>query len=263
MLRETLTSVERQMLERLREIRRKFRHAGDKGATVEEVFRDFLREYLPRRLAVGHGEIIDTNERRSGQTDVVIVNDDHPFTFTNNHPGVFFIEGVSAAGEIKTVLNSSHLQSTLTASEKYKTLRVNHSRGTMIHANESDRERFYSCPPYFMVAFESELKLPAIVETIRSKCPTVDLRPYPSVDAVFVLNEGWAINFGDGKGAYQYQVPSGASHQGWACQRSESAIFDCLAWLSAVMPRMIRYHPIIVSYMVSDEPPFGHGSKGD
>lgn len=249
------------MLERLREIRAKYHHASDKGVSVEGVFREFLRQYLPRRLAVGHGEIIDTHANRSGQTDVVIVSDDHPFTFTENEPGIFFIEGVSASGEVKTILNSSHLQASISASKKFKTLRNNHARGTTIFTNESDRERFYNCPPNFLVAFESELALSTVVNSIQSQYPTTDSKPYPGIDAVFVLNEGWAINFGDGEGAFKLQVPSGESHQGWAFQKSESVMFDCLAWLSAVMPRTNQPSPIIVRYMLPEQPPYGPCEK--
>jgi len=115
MLRNILHSVEQQMSAQLSEIRAKFTQSGDKGTSIEDVFRTFLRQYLPRRLAIGHGEIIDRNSSRSGQTDVVVVNDDHPFTFTPDKPGIFFIEGVSAVGEVKTVLNSTHLNSIIAA----------------------------------------------------------------------------------------------------------------------------------------------------
>lgn len=94
MLRDKISALESQMRARLDEIRATYEHAGDKGASVEDSFRTFLREYLPRRLDIGHGEIIDTENRRSKQTDIVIVTEDHPLTFTPSAPGLFFIDGV-------------------------------------------------------------------------------------------------------------------------------------------------------------------------
>jgi hypothetical protein len=104
MLQEKIASVEAQMRAKLAEVRASLSHAGSKGSQVEEIWRAFLREYLPRRLDVGYGEIIDSHDNRSSQTDIVIVNEDHPFTFTRDQPGLFFIEGVSAVGEVKTRL---------------------------------------------------------------------------------------------------------------------------------------------------------------
>jgi hypothetical protein len=254
MLRNILHSVEQQMSAQLSEIRAKFTQSGDKGTSIEDVFRTFLRQYLPRRLAIGHGEIIDRNSSRSGQTDVVVVNDDHPFTFTPDKPGIFFIEGVSAVGEVKTVLNSTHLNSIIAASRKFKALRITHAKGTMIHTNPSDRERFYTCPPYFLFAFESELSFPTIIDTLNAAAPDITAQPYPLVDAVFVMNKGWAVNFGDGQGGFQFVTPEGKPMSGWVWQPAEFVLFECLAWLSAVMPHMVRYEPVIIGYMIPHKP---------
>jgi len=147
MLREKFAAIESQMRGKLDEIRATLEHPGDKGTSIEEVFRGFMREYLPRRLDVGHGEILDSEHRRSKQTDLVVVNEDHPLTFPPNQPGLFFIEGVCAAGEIKTVLNSSGLDKAIENSLQFKQLEAVPGKGTLIHTNPSDQERFYKSPP--------------------------------------------------------------------------------------------------------------------
>lgn len=112
-LKAKIAAVEEQMRAKLAEIRATLRHAGGKGQQVEEEIRSFLREYLPRRLEVGHGEIIDTSGARSSETDVIIVTDDHPFTFARDLPGLFFVEGVCGVGEVKAVLGPDELADTL------------------------------------------------------------------------------------------------------------------------------------------------------
>jgi len=94
-------------------IRARFEQSGNKGSSVEEVMRSFLRDYLPRRLEVGHGEVIDTFGQRSRQTDVVLATEDHPYTFKPESPGLFFVEGVAAAAEVKSVLTSGELDGAL------------------------------------------------------------------------------------------------------------------------------------------------------
>jgi hypothetical protein len=158
LFRDLVKQSEQQMAERLAEARTKFEHSGDRGSAGAEVpFRSFLAEFLPRDQSLGQGEIVDTAGNRSGQTDVVVAAADHPFLFTADSPGLFLIEGVSAAGEIKTVLTSSELGKALENAARFKQLRPAHVQGSMIHANQSDIARFYDGRPYFLVAFESQL----------------------------------------------------------------------------------------------------------
>jgi len=250
MLKDKITAVEVQMKAKLEEARATFTHPGDKGTSVEDSFRAFLRQYLPRRLEVGNGEIIDRKGRRSGQTDVVIVNEDHPFTFTPDLPGLFFIEGVCAAGEVKTNLTSTELKKALENSCQFKQLEVDPGQGTMVSTNPSDLKRFYKCPPWFLVAFESQLTLSRIQTEIEDFESKNLVESSKLVDAVFILSQGYLINFGDGEGSLQFKTPEGISLGGWHWQNSDSALFYLLGWLSAVMPRMIRFEPILPKYIL-------------
>lgn len=250
MLKNKIVAVEAQMKKKLEEIRSTFAQSGDKGTSVEDSFRKFLHQYLPRRLEVGHGEIVDPNERRSKQTDVVIVNEEHPFTFTPDLPGLFFIEGVCAAAEIKTNLTSTELKKAIKNSCQFKQLEIKSSKGTIAYSNPSDFGRFYKYPPWFLVAFESSLTLSGTKDRIEEfvKHNTVEINRL--MDAVFVLGSGWVINFGDGKGSYQFRTPQGKSVKGWIWKNSDSVLFDLLGWLSIVMPRMIQSDPILPKYIL-------------
>ena len=251
MLKNKIATVEAQMKARLKELRITFTHPGDKGVSVEDTFRKFLREYLPRRLGVGQGEVIDSKEHRSRQTDIVIVNEDHPFTFTQDLPGLFFIEGVCAVGEIKANLTSTELEKAINNSFYFKKLEIAPGKNTMVSSNESDLKRFYKCPPYFLVAFGSQLKLSSILKRIqdfmKSKKFGVD-EVNKVLDAIFVIEKGWVINFGDGKGSLQFRNSEGTSIEGWVWQNSETVLFDLLSWLTSVMPRMVRFEPILPLY---------------
>lgn len=253
MLKDMMAAVELQMKAKLNEIRATFAQSGDKGSSVEDSFREFLRKYLPRRLEIGQGEIIDSRGERSKQTDIVIVSEDHPFTFTPELPGLFFVDGVCAAGEVKTVLTSQELDVVLQNSCQFKRLKIEAGKGTMIHANPSDIKRFYECPPWFLVAFESQLTLPNILTEIDRFVNRTKVRADKLVDAVFILDRGWLINFGDGEGSLQFRTPEGTSVGGWMWKESNSVLFDLLGWLSIVMPRMVRFEPILARYIVPGE----------
>lgn len=256
MLKDKIAAVEAQMKARLNELRITFAQAGDKGISVEDTFRKFLREYLPRRLEVGAGEVVDTKGHRSRQTDMVIVNEDHPLTFTRDLPGLFFVEGVCAAGEAKTILTSEELEKAIDNSFHFKQLEIMPGYNTMVSSNPSDLRRFYKCPPYFLVAFSSQLKLSSILERIEvflklKGCGVNEINAV--VDAIFIIDQGWAINFGDGTGCFQFITSEGAPTEGWMWLHSDTVLFDLVGWLSTVMPRIIRYEPILPLYILPHE----------
>jgi hypothetical protein len=249
MLRDEFIVIESRMREDLAKARARFSQSGDKGTAIEDAFHQFLREYLPRRLEVGHGEVIDSFGNRSAQTDIVIANEDHPFTFNEAAPGLFLIEGVVGAGEVKAALTSDNLQASIRNSRVFRTLKLMTGKGTFVTANPSDLGRYYVSPPWFLFAYESQLGLSAICERLAQAsnsgaAPITDL-----LDAVFVLGRGWVINFGDGNGALQFRNPEGATLTGWIWQNDECPLFQLMAWLSSVMPRMFRFEPILPRYM--------------
>lgn len=251
MFRDKFSKIENQMRESLAEIRETLKHSGNKGTSVENLFSGFLRQYLPRRLEIGNGEIVDSQGNRSGQADIVIVNEDHPFTFTPNKPGLFFIEGVSAIGEVKTILTSQELENTLGNSVKYKNLKMVPDKNSLKSTNQSDLDRFYQHPPFFLFGFESQLSLAKIKSIIQDYCLENHLGLTDCIDAVFVLDKGWVVNFGDGKGSYEFRTREGESVQGWVEKESQTVLFDFIGYISVTMPKLVRFKPILASYIFS------------
>jgi len=246
-LKKKFLFKEKQMLVKLEEIRETNKHSGIKGDLVEISFRSFLRSYLPRRFDVGTGEVIDLNGVRSKQTDVVITNQDHPFIFSENEPGFFFIEGVSGAGELKTILTSTKLKDDIKKSYQFKKLRITHTKGSIVDANESDLKRFYNCPPFFLFALESEISLNKILDIILEFEKNNNVVKNSILDGVFILNLGIILNIGDGKGSIQ--LKDSEDSNGWVILRSETVLLHFLGWLTATMPIFLRFQSVIPKYI--------------
>lgn len=253
MIQDKIAKVEKQMIEALAEVRETFKHSGNKGTNNENNFGDFVRQYLPRRMEIGNGEVIDSFGNRSGQADVVIVNEDHPFTFTPNRPGLFFIEGVLSFGEIKTVLTTQELKNTLKNSLLYKRLKTTHGEGSMVNANPSDLKRYYEHPPFFLFCYESQLSLETIKQKIEAFVDEKSIDGLQIIDAVFVLGKGSVINFGDGQGAFQYRAPDGNIFKNWVIDKSDSVLFDFFGFLSVTMPKILRFQPILANYLFKSD----------
>ncbi len=224
--------------------RAKFGHSGNKGANTETILREFLREYLPRRYGIGHGEIIDSKNGRSPQTDIVIVTDEHPFTFTADQPGLFFVEGVFGLGEVKSVLTTQELEKTIANALKFRDLKCDPRGMTMLLSmNDSDHKRFVRNPPYFLFAFETQMAK----ETIRQRLIAQSKR---SIDAVFILNQGAIVDCHDGKGSLQLTQPDGTNAQGWNYLPGSNTLAHLLLWLS-IIPEVRHGESISSKYLLA------------
>ena len=49
-----------------------FQHQGVKGEGNEEILRDLLRRFIPKRYGVGTGIVIDRHGNQSRQSDIII-----------------------------------------------------------------------------------------------------------------------------------------------------------------------------------------------
>lgn len=248
-LKDKVKFIEKQMLLKLEEIRKTFDHKGVKGGLVEAEFRSFLSTYLPKRLSVGTGEIIDRSFNTSKQMDIVVANEDHPFTFQGNDPALFFIEGTCASGEIKSVLTTEQLIDSLDKAYHYKKLTMIPPKGAAMYANESDGRRFYTTPPFFLFAFESQISLELIAKTVVNY-KSDEYVPGFAADGIFVLNKGYVIDLGDGKGSFQLQS-NGITQTLLKGMQSDTVLYDFLVWLTIVMPRMVGGSNILTPYLLA------------
>jgi hypothetical protein len=247
-LKDKVKLIEKQMLLKLEEIRKTFDHKGLKGGLAETELRAFLSTYLPKRLSVGTGEVIDRTFNTSKQMDVVIANEDHPFTFQGNDPALFFIEGVCAVGEVKSILTTEQLMDGLEKATHYKKLKMIPPKGAITMANESDGRRYYTTPPFFIFAYESQITLDLIAQTAYNY-DAAAYSPGFSADGIFVLGKGIVIDLGDGKGTMQMK-DNGVSQTGWKGMKSETVLYDLLLWLTIVMPRMVGGSNILTPYLM-------------
>ncbi|QFZ16590.1 DUF6602 domain-containing protein [Saccharothrix syringae] len=182
-----------------------FNHLGERGGHVEEFFRSFLERQLPRRLTVSQGEVIDVAGNRSAQADVLILNEDQPANMANSSSGLYIVEGVSAVGEVKSVLTKDALADTINKGRKLKRLRVREEPGSSMLAVGSDPRRFGACPPFFLFAYSSSISESALEELLGeaayvppapgSHIDTTNDSALPPLDAIFILDEYSVLNY--------------------------------------------------------------------
>lgn len=99
---ELFNGLQNQMVAQLNTNRDHILHPSSKGDSLENVWIEWLRKYLPNRYCVDKAIIIDSNGDLSHQIDLVIYDQQYtPFVFTQN--GIHYIpaEGVYAIFEVK------------------------------------------------------------------------------------------------------------------------------------------------------------------
>jgi hypothetical protein len=99
-IRIVFKEISDQLLSEFRKITQ-VTHSGGKGDLREVAFRDFLRDYLPARYAVGTGEVITPENRHSPELDIIIYD---PALIRSPSHAVYTIESVYGAISMKSHL---------------------------------------------------------------------------------------------------------------------------------------------------------------
>lgn len=100
--------LQNQMVAQLNTNRNFILHPGSKGDSLEDVWIEWLRKYLPSRYCVDKALIIDSDGNLSQQIDLVIYDQQYtPFVLSQN--GIKYIpaEGVYAVFEVKPDLKGN------------------------------------------------------------------------------------------------------------------------------------------------------------
>jgi hypothetical protein len=251
-------TFERQLLQDLEHASAVAARSVDRDIAADEAARHFLSAHLPSHLAVGQGEVVDQGGARSDDLGIVVSSEEQPFRCGIDDPGLFLIEGVVAAGEVRSFLARERLAEAIYAGAKFKRLRNQYSVGDEAFSNPADVARFYECPPFFVFAFETSIKVPQLIEQLVTTRPQRSAfgsgSPLAPVDAVFILDKGCAIDLGNGRGSLAYlrtvEEQRTAPVTGWVWQRTEHVLVDLLLWLSVTMPRVKRVRSIGGHYLV-------------
>lgn len=99
-------------------------HPGEFGTYRENVAKNFLRFFIPERLKIDHGFLINTYGDVSTQCDVIVYDSNvTPLIGSGEMQRFFPVETVCAVGEIKSVLKKTELKEALIKLSKIKALR--------------------------------------------------------------------------------------------------------------------------------------------
>src|SRR5687768_16882088 len=193
-LEEVFDEVNKQMYTDLAKARKALTHPGLKGDSFEDIFRTFLRKYLPMSLDVSSGILVDANGTTTRQLDVIISDAARtPIFFEQGNVRVIPVEGCYAVIEVKANLDATELDRVFTnmlsvraLEKKAFTMRAGSIReSTTLYGKEWD------IPPvmYFVFAFGGS-RLEHLGELVNEEHQKRMLPHWSRIDTICVLDQG-------------------------------------------------------------------------
>jgi hypothetical protein len=115
-------------------------HGDIKGYGREALVGEFLQSHLPDQVEYLTGEILDEDDNRSGQTDIILQSKRFPKIPLLGSTHLVLADSVMAVIEVKSNLNKQHLNAALAQFQKIKALKRQTSiegRGPMRELNKT------------------------------------------------------------------------------------------------------------------------------
>lgn len=182
-------------------------HPLHKGTPREAFIREFLEGHLSERVAIGTGELIDSNSvpnppqnQQRNQFDIVLYKRDFPRLDIGGGINAFLAESVVATIEVKSTLNQQDMQQAVRAARQAKSLTRNvvtsfltgyHPPSILSYVVAYDGPAHMNTVHGWLAPIHANLGIPT-----PQLAPTLQQRlivPSPSVDGVFVLDKGFVV----------------------------------------------------------------------
>jgi hypothetical protein len=195
---EIFDQVADKMRSDLAETRSALQHPGLKGSSLEEVVRQFLREYLPATLDVSTGVVVDSKGNISRQIDVIISDAAKtPIFYRSRDTRVIPVEGVYSVMEVKADLTTQELER---AFENMRSVRKLQKIAYEVDSGPITKwkmlyGRTWQMWPinYFVFAFDSS-PLDKLGSLLAKRYTDERLPEWERIDTICVLNRGVILN---------------------------------------------------------------------
>ena len=186
-------------------IQESIEQSGEKGRALEDDFKKFLRKYLPKKLDISTGFIIDSSGKQSKQLDVIIHDAfQTPLLYDNNNVRVIPIECVYAVIEVKSDIEKTatvcsifeNMKSVKDLEKKsYISMKGDYKITTLSYGKEWDIWQVH----YFVFALDS-MDLISISDELNRKNKEESRDVSKRVDCICVMKKGVMMNqLSDGK----------------------------------------------------------------
>lgn len=185
-------------------------HPGEFGEYREAICRDFVRFFVPHRLDIGSGFLINKDDSVSTQVDIIIYDAKSTPLIENEERQRFFpIETVVAVGEVKSDLQKQPLKEALNKLSKVKRMKENLNNPVIIRR---EHEGHFSPKNYYYDQIFSFLickKLDFGLENITSELDTFyedDIEKRNKHNMILSIEDGIILYYDNAGKSFMYPV---------------------------------------------------------
>jgi hypothetical protein len=167
-------------------------HTGEKGDANEQIIRDILSKFLPKKYSIGSGIVIDKDGNNSKQMDIIIYDSLYqPSVFSQTSSVLFMVDSVYMTIEIKTLLDIQSMGEAINNVTSVKQLKFIESR---IPYLDYDSDKNEMMPKYKMNSSPRGVILGLKSDTTNLDTYESWLSPMKGIDAKFHSDVIYSIN---------------------------------------------------------------------
>ena len=216
-------------------------HMGVRGASRENVLRDYLKQLLPQKFAVGNGVITDVDGTQSKQQDFFVYDAFNSPTFLHmDSSSIIPVESVYATIEIKSTLTKETLRQSINNIKSVKKLKITVLRNSFIVPEQ------YNFILGSVFAYTSDSTIETIAQNVNDICKDIPKEIQPSV--ICILDKGFIVNVKKNKMNQIDVMPSEQTTWGIIKNTKEITFYLYYLILQQHLNTTINFPPDLLKY---------------
>lgn len=187
MLLYNIESMAKKMSIDYHEVTNHIEHMGLRGSSRENILREYIKQLLPQKFAVGNGIITDVNGTQSKQQDFFVYDAfNSPIFLHMESSCVIPVESVYATVEVKSTLTKETLKLSIENIRSVKQLDITVLKNSIFIPNQ------YNFILGTVFSYTSDSAIETVAQNINEICRDIPKEQQPSV--ICILDKGLIVN---------------------------------------------------------------------
>lgn len=241
MLLYNIESMAKKMAIEYQEVTSHIEHMGVRGASRENVLREYIKQLLPQKYAVGNGVITDVEGTQSKQQDFFVYDSFNSPTFLHmDSSSIVPVESVYATIEIKSTLSKETLRQSIDNIKSVKELKITVLKNSFIVPEQ------YNFILGTIFAYTSDSAIETIAQNVDNICKNIPKEIQPSI--ICILDKGLIINVKKDKMNQIDIIPSNQTTWGIIKNTKEITFYLFYLILQQHLNTTINFPPDLLKY---------------
>ena len=187
MLLYNIESMAKKMSIDYQEVTNHIEHMGLRGSSRENILREYIKQLLPQKFAVGNGIITDVNGTQSKQQDFLVYDAfNSPIFLHMESSCIIPVESVYATVEVKSTLTKETLKQSIENIRSVKQLEIT------VLKNSPFIPAQFNFILGTVFSYTSDSAIETVVQNVDEICRDIPKEKQPSV--ICILDKGLIVN---------------------------------------------------------------------